>query len=255
MAAHKAPVTTTRTKTRYELWQETIDGALKDARWSEYDCDIQRAVTQYNRHLRNTPGYMSLDWRLIKAMVWTESGGPNNRAWRNNPIQIGNPGDPGLRALLSDKEGGPLIIPPELKDKLSIASALATPQMNIRAGIAYLLMRLAQYSVGTVPDQNDTKTYEAVVKAGDSLDRIARAGGTTVDTIRRLNSGTAVLRPGQVLKYEKAAVQKIIVMWNMATPLTIATRYNIGDPDYARKLEYCLAVMRKSKLTESACAS
>lgn len=97
--------------------------------------------------------------------------------------------------------------------------------------------------------------YEAVVKAGDGLDRIARAGGTTVDTIKRLNSGTAILRPGQVLKYQKAAVQKIIVKWDIASPLSIAKRYNIGDPDYARKLEYCLVVMRKSKLTESACAN
>lgn len=255
MTAHKAPAAATRAKTRFELWQDTIDGALEDTRWAEYDCDIQRAVTQYNQHLRSTPGYIMLDWRLIKAMIWTESGGPDSRAWRNNPIQIGNPGDPGLRALLSDKEGGPLIIPPELKGKLSIASASATPQMNIRAGIAYLLMRLAQYDVGTVPDRDDKKMYEAVVKAGDSLDRIARAGGTTVDTIRRLNPGTAVLRPGQILKYQKAAVQKIIVRWNMAGPLTIATRYNIGDPDYAKKLEYCLAVMRKSKPTESACAA
>ena len=52
-----------------------------------------------------------------------------------------------------------------------------------------------------------------------------------------------------------AAVQKILVMCNTAGPVTIATRYNIGDPDYARKLEYYLAVMRKSKLTESACAA
>ena len=147
-----------------------------------------------------------------------------------------------------------MIIPPELRNNLTIASAAATPQMNIRAGIAYLLMRLAQYSVGTVPDEDDKKVYEAVVKAGDSLDRIARAGGTTIDTIKRLNPGTAILRPGQILKYQKAAVRKIIERWNMAGPLTIATRYNIGDPDYARKLEYCLTVMRKSKLTESVCA-
>jgi hypothetical protein len=100
MTAHKAPAVASRAKTRYELWQETIAGALKDSRWAEYDCDIQRGVTQYNRHLRNTPGFISLDWRLIKAMVWTESGGPGNRAWRSNPMQIGNPGDPGLRAFV-----------------------------------------------------------------------------------------------------------------------------------------------------------
>lgn len=188
-------------------------------------------------------------------MVWTESGGPDHRAWRSNPIQIGNPGDPGLRALLSDKEGGPLIIPLELKDKLTIASAASAPQLNICAGIAYLLMRLAQYSFGTVLDPADTKVYETVVKAGDSLDRIARVNRTTIDTIKRLNLGKAQLRVGQTLKYQKASVQKIIVRWNVAIPATIATRYNIGDPEYAKKLEYCLAVMRKSKSMESACTS
>ncbi len=188
-------------------------------------------------------------------MVWTESGGPENRAWRSNPIQIGNPGDPGLRALLSDKEGGTLIIPDEYKDKLTIATVASTPRMNICAGVGYLLMRLATYAIATVPYERDKKTYEVAVKAGDSIDRIARANSTTIDTIKSLNAGIHTLHAGQTLKYRKAAVQKIIVRWSMATPSTIASRYNIGDPDYARKLEHCLAVMRSAALPERKCAA
>lgn len=254
MTTHHAHPAASRARTRYELWQDTIDTAITDSRWNEYDCDIQRGVAQFNRHLFSTAGFISLDWRLIKAMIWTESGGPDHRAWRSNPIQIGNPGDPGLRALLSDKEGGTLIIPPELKNKLTIATAAGSPQMNTRAGMAYLLMRLAQYGIGTVPDEQDKKVYEIVAKAGDSLDRIARANSTTVDTIKRLNPGTHILRPGQTLKYKKATVQKIIVRWNMANPSTIAMRYNVGDPDYAKKLAYCLTVMQKSKSQDLVCA-
>ncbi|HEX8886193.1 MAG TPA: hypothetical protein VF797_17035 [Noviherbaspirillum sp.] len=93
---------------------------MSDRRWHAYDCDIQAAVSRFNRHLTGTPNYFSLDWRLVKAMVWTESGGPSNRAWTTRPIQIGNPGDPGLRALFSDKEGGSLILPPDLKDRLTL---------------------------------------------------------------------------------------------------------------------------------------
>lgn len=255
MTTHHGSAAPTRTKKRYELWQDTIDAARTDSRWNEYDCDIQLIVAQYNRHLLGTAGFTSLDWRLIKAMVWTESGGPANRAWRSNPIQIGNPGDPGLRALLSDKEGGTLIIPDEYKGKLTIASVASTPRMNICAGIGYLLMRLASYAIATVQDDRDKKIYEVVVKAGDSVDRIARANSTTIDTIKSLNPGVHTLRAGQTLKYRKAAVRKIIVRWSMASPSTIAGRYNIGDPDYAKKLDYCLAVMRAAALPERKCAA
>ncbi|MFH5252883.1 peptidoglycan-binding protein, partial [Burkholderia semiarida] len=71
-------------------------------------------------------------------MIWTETGGPTKTAWRLNPMQIGNPGDPGLAALLSGKEGGELVMPPELQRVLTVLSAASSPQMNIRAGVAYL---------------------------------------------------------------------------------------------------------------------
>lgn len=255
MTAKSAQGASLHAKTRYELWQATIDGALTDARWNDYDCDIQRTVAQFNRHLLGTASYISLDWKLIKAMVWTESGGPNNRAWRDNPIQIGNPGDPGLVALFSGREGGMLVIPPELKGRLNIGSARVSPQMNIAAGIAYLLMRLAKFDVGDVLDERDKKLYEIVVKAGDTFEKIARTNGTTTATLTRSNPGAALLRPGQVLKYQKASTQKIIVRWDVPLTSTIARRYNVGDPDYAKKLEYCLSVMGQNKLGEPACAS
>jgi LysM repeat protein len=254
MTAKAATATPPKAKSRCELWQDTIDGAVADLTWQEYDCDIQRIVAKFNRHLAGTASYRPLNWKLIKAMVWTESGGPNNRAWRDKPIQIGNPGDPGLAALFSANEGGNLIIPPELKNKLTITSAKSSPQVNIAAGIAYLLMRLAKYDVGNVLDERDKKIYEIVVKPGDTFDKIARANGTTIDTLKKSNPGTASLRPGQKLKYQKACTQKIIVRWEAASSSNIARRYNIGDPDYAKKLEYCLSVMRKSKSEESSCA-
>lgn len=255
MTAQAAQGTPSHAKSGYELWQETIDGALTDSRWNGYDCDIQWAVAQFNRHLLGNASYVALDWKLVKAMVWTESGGPNNRAWRNNPIQIGNPGDPGLAALFSGKEGGELVIPPLLTGRLNIATARGSPQMNICAGIAYLLMRLARFDVRDVLDERDKKIYEIVVRPGDTFDKIARTNGTTIATLKRCNSGAAILRPGQVLKYQKAATQKIIVRWEAASTSTIARRYNVGDPDYARKLGYCLSVMRKITSGESACAS
>ncbi|MGJ7918169.1 LysM peptidoglycan-binding domain-containing protein [Massilia sp. LXY-6] len=240
-------------KNRFGLWQATIDSALSDRRWHAYDCDIQAAVNRFNRHLTGTPNYYFLDWRLVKAMVWTESGGPTNRAWSTRPIQIGNPGDPGLRALFSDKEGGPLILPPDMKDRLTLASATATPQMNIQAGIGYLLMRLAKFGTATVTDATDNKVYEIAAKPGDTFERIARTNRTTVDTLKTLNKNMLTLRPGQTLRFQKASVRKVITRWDPPTPRNIAARYNVGDPDYARKLEYCLSVIRKAQ-EETACA-
>jgi len=240
-------------KSPYELWQVTIDSALTDSRWHEYDCDIQRLVSQFNRHLADTAGYIRLDWQYIKAMVWTESGGPDSRAWRDNPIQIGNPGDPGLTALFSNNEGGELIMPPDLRGKLTIASTRISPQMNIGAGIAYLLMRHATYGFATVLDEQNNATYDVLVKSGDTLEKIAKLNGTTVDTLKKSNSGIFALRPGQSLKYQKASIRKIITRWTAVNPTSIARLYNVGDPAYAKKLTYCLSVMQKAKQQEASC--
>lgn len=93
----------------YEKWKMGIDSAGAD--WDDYDPEIRRIVLQYNLHLRDTPRFMDLDWRLVKAMMWTESG-PQDGAWKTKPLQIGVTGDPGLRALLFGDEGSELIVPP-----------------------------------------------------------------------------------------------------------------------------------------------
>ena len=88
-------------KTPFEKWKDTINAARSDSSWNEYDNIIQQTVSAYNTHLAESPAFTRLDWKVIKAMVWTESGGPSNPAWKARPMQIGNQGDPGLDALLS----------------------------------------------------------------------------------------------------------------------------------------------------------
>jgi hypothetical protein len=230
-------------KSRHQLWQDTIDQSQKDPRWHDYDCDIKRIVREFNQHLSGQGGYRPLDWRLIKAIIWTESGGPDNRSWKRNPMQIGNPGDPGLRALLSGDEGGDLILPPELAKALTESSARSTPQMNIRAGTAYLLMRLARFNTVSVMQVSDSlQTVEA--RRGDTLSKIARVNGTTVEVLKSLNREAMLLNPGMTLKFKKAAMRKMITGWDQVTTSRIAQRYNVGDPGYAGKLNYCLSVMK-----------
>lgn len=238
-----------------ERWQATIDTALMDRRWHEYDCNMQRIVEEFNRHLAGTAGYHSLDWRIIKAMVWTETGGPENRAWRSNPMQIGNPGDPGLKALLGGDEGGDLVLPPEMKSRLAVGSTRGNPTNNIAAGVGYLLMRLAHFQSGTMLDSSDQSEHVVVVRQGDTYSKLAHAHGTTVDTFKRLNPGSGMLSPGKVLKFQKASLGKIIAGWDLPTTTRIAMRYNVGDPSYAKKLDYCLAMIKRRISESSACAA
>jgi hypothetical protein len=236
-------------RTGLEKWKDGIDAAAGDPRWDAHDCEIRAAVNEFNRHLSGQAGFVSLDWILIKAMVWVESGAAHPE-WSRKPMQIGVAGDPGLAALLGGKEGGDLILPPTWRKRLTMASARTLPAHNLRAGIGYLLMRLATFEYRSVDDP-DTRMYEVTIKPGDSLDRIAKAQGTTVEVLRKLNPDVStMLRPGQVLKYRKASIRQVITGWRVANAAAIAARYNAGDANYVVKLDYVLPRIRARKAVE-----
>lgn len=255
MSAHAGSKSTAQHKSGFDRWKDTINAALTDRRWHEYDCNIQQVVNEFNRHLGGTAGFHALDWRIIKAMIWTETGGPTNPAWRSNPMQIGNPGDPGLRALLFGNEGGDLVLPPDIKKRLIGTTIRGNPAMNMRAGVGYLLMRLAHYRIGTIQDPADSNVYTLEVRRGDNYATLARTHGTTVDTLKNLNRGAQPLGQGQTLRYQKASTGKMIASWDMPTTQRIAIRYNVGDAAYAAKLDYCMSVIRKSRSESTACSA
>lgn len=234
-------------KTGFGKWQDGLNKAVGNSKWDIYDCEIRIAVNEINRHLNGTAGYILLDWRLIKAMLWTETGAGATQ-WKIKPMQIGVSGDPGLTSLLSGNEGGDLILPPTWKRQLTIGSVRTIPAHNIRAGIGYLLIRTANFKHKSIPAA-DTKFYEVKVKPGDSLDKIARVQGSTLEILKKLNPTAGVLRPGQVLKYQKGSIQQVITGWRHITTAMIARRYNGNrDPNYARKLDYALLLIRKGKI-------
>ncbi|MFC5475380.1 LysM peptidoglycan-binding domain-containing protein [Paraherbaspirillum soli] len=238
--------TMNRSKPKFEDWQNYVNQGVNNAKWNVYDCEIQRAVDEFNRHLRDVAGYRPLDWQLIKAMTWVETGAKDEE-WQTNPMQIGNDGDPGLRSLLIGNEGGNLILPPAWRGKLTYGTATNFVPHNIRAGIGYLLMRMANFAIKNVPDA-DTRTYELTVKAGDNFDKIARTQGTTIESLKQLNPGAHMLRPGQVLRYRKAAMRKVIVGWKFIAPSSIAFYYNGGgDALYGKKLDYAFTLVRNGK--------
>ena len=230
----------------FESWQEGLKNSSGDKAWDAYDCEVQTAVSEYNSHLGGTSGYSALDWQLIKAMLWTESGAASPQ-WKIKPMQIGVPGDPGMSSLLAKNEGGEVILPPRLRDSLSSGTIRTIPALNIRAGIGYLLMRMASFEYQSVREPN-SRVEEVKVENGDSFDKIARRAGSTVEVLRELNPGVNGLHKDQLIKVQKASVKKVIVRWRPITTSTIAHRYNGGgDPNYTRKLDYALSLVRNGR--------
>jgi LysM repeat protein len=240
--------------TDYEKWQNTIKTSKTDKRWNDYDEEITLALKEFRTHLSGKAGYVGPTFELIKAMVWVESGGPSSGAWDARIMQIGNSGDPGFGDLISGIKGGELIMPATLAQSLS-TTTVSQPKNNLRAGIAYLLMRAATYETISVLDKQDAKKYEYVVKAGDSLDKITRKDArgnqiipTTIAVLVQLNPGAAtMLKPGQKLIYQKASMQKVIKSWRTIDADFAAKYYNTskGDPRYADKLNYCMTFFGK----------
>ena len=233
------------TKTAFEKWQDGISKAVGNSRWDAYDSELKTAVSEFNQHLSSTPGHRQLDWLLIKAMLWTESGA-SSPEWITKPIQIGVAGDAGLASLLSGGEGGELILPPSWQRRLTTGTVRTMPAHNIRAGIGYMLMRMANFEFQSALAPGPNAIFEVTVKPGDSLAKIAKVNGSTAEIMRNLNRTSTSLRPGQLLKCQKGSVQRVITGWRQITTDQIARRYNGGgDPLYAQKLDYALGLLRK----------
>jgi hypothetical protein len=240
-------VTPARPKTGFEKWQDGINKAVGNPKWDTYDCEIRSAANEFNAQLSGQANYRPLDWQLIKAMLWVETGADKD-LWKSNPMQIGMYNDPGLKALLSGKEGGELILPKTWLPKLTASSARAIPAHNIRAGIGYLLMRLASFATKSVLDP-DSNIYDVTIKDKDSFEKIAKAQGSTVEVMKTLNPAVTILFPGKVLRYQKASMKKVIIGWKPVTTANIAAYYNSGgDTLYTKKLDYALSLVRKGKV-------
>jgi hypothetical protein len=232
-------------------WTATVDNGLTNSKWDEYDAEIRREVGEYNRRFSATPGYSNVDWYIIKAVVWVESGGPSSPVWSTRPMQIGNPGDPGYTTLMRGDEGSTVIMSDQLVKDLHRLS-ISTASLNIRAGIAYLFTRMVKYKTTSIDDTEDTTIYEYKILPGDSFDKIAnnKKVGTTVEVLRELNPKVNVLllRPGQIIKYRKARLGLVITGWKLFSSQNIAMLYNSGykkgDPNYAEKLAYVLGLFK-----------
>ena len=107
---------------------------------------------------------------------------------------------------------------------------------------------MAKFDEKSVEDAKDKNVYQHVVAPGESLKVIAPKVGTTVEVLQAMNPKAKVMiHPKDVLKYKKASRQLVIVGWRQFNTANIAERYNIGDDDYAAKLDYVLDLFTKLK--------
>jgi LysM repeat protein len=230
-------------------WKNTVDAGVTDATWDAHDPIIQNEITAYNLKFLNNAGYTAVDWKICKAMVWVESGGPSSAAWTNRAMQIGNAGDQGLGVLQRGEDASLLIMSAQLAAAVkNTAQVGIDPALNIKAGIAYLFTRMSLSEIRSVNTENPPTVRQYTVVHGDSLGVIAQKVGTTVEVLENLNpSAKGTIHPGNVLKYTKARRQRVISGWRDFTSMTtIADRYNGGgDPDYAAKLVYVLDLFKK----------
>jgi hypothetical protein len=221
-----------------QKWKDTVKQGIEDTKWDEYDYIIKTEVISYKTRFSKI-SIPIVNWLYLKAMLWTESG-HTNIAWKTRPMQIGNPGDPGLRTLRNGAEGSNIIMEKTLYQAIKSAR-INEPVINIKAGIAYLYTRMAISEIKSVRDTRDKRIYEYTVVSGDTLGKIAKKKGTTVDELKSMNpQAVAMIKPRQKLKYHKAKMDRVIVRWRLFTAQNIAQRYNVGDPSYAEKLEYLI---------------
>ena len=214
-----------------------------DVRWSTWDAAIKTEVSAYNTKFASSSGYTALDWRLIKAQVWTEVlAGPDSSDWWSRPLQIGKfSTDKGLQVIRDGLDHSELVTDKKLRDDLAKDTTGAN---NIRAGVAYDVHLCANYSRVEVIDDPTVKIHE--VAKHDTLETIAKAEKTTVHNLETQNGLTAssTLSLGQKLKFQLAHWQWQISGWDPW--LDAIEKYNGGgDPNYRTKINAKLAKVKK----------
>ncbi len=245
-----------------QKWQDSYREAFgpKAGAWNEHDRDLFDVVKGFNAHNQKTPTYKKVDWQLLKAMAWLESGGPEHRgrAWNSALMQI-TPLDPGLAVALSGVNTelhGPcsialamtpsqrqkitvgLVTPPTILRELRCTSHTA-PRGSICLAAVYLWTQMAQLLSRLEIDADRETRID--VAAGDTYAGLAKRHGSLPDVLMRLNPDIPPqkLRPGQQLRIQPARTRWEIRRWQTFSYANIARQYNGGgDPAYAAKLTY-----------------
>lgn len=207
-----------------------------DERWSVWDDTIKATVNLYNKKFEKSATYNKLDWRLIKAQVWTEvMGGPDLADWDLLPMQIGKfKQDQGFAVVSNGLDHSELVVDATTRDTIKKDHKKAN---NILAGVSYDVHLAAMYKYVEVIDDPTNKEHEL---GKETLTDVAKSLKTTVPILMRLNKLTEEsarkLRPGVKLTYQLGHSEWQIVGWRAWNDALKA--YNGGgDPNYMKKIE------------------
>ena len=221
---------------RLKDWEHGLwDALAKDPDpWNKYDGQMRSVIGTYNQHLANTAGYMAPDYKKVKAMVWTETGA-NSDAWDTAPMQIGVNGDPGLHELLTSEQGK-RILPPTYAMLLNEANVPKIGNLNIAAGIGYLLKILARfdYVESALSLFESSSTSPSHEQSDPNLILSSSFSG---------NSGTTAFTPAQKSHHLAPKKRIDVVGWRAFDFDFIARHYNVGDGNYPGKLQYAYDII------------
>ncbi len=222
-------------------WTATMDAAVADPCSPAYDQTIQAELRDYTARLRSTPGYVEPPFRLMKALLMIESGGPAAPSWRGRVAQTGNLGDQGYGVLKTGSENSDLVMSPDLRATLA-STFINDPVLNGRAAIALVFTKAVIAVTVSAVDPADPLLRQHVMTKGDSFNRIAHTERSTVPDIRASNpSISPALRLKERVSYHHASMVRQITSWNVIDANFLARRYNGGgDPGYVEKLNYVL---------------
>ena len=195
----------------------------RDKSWDSYDADIRTYVAEVNRRFANVTHYKLLDWRIIKAIVWTEvMGGPDTAAWKTRPMQIGNAGDDGWETLTetisldaNQIAKARLIAPPDLKTQM-IKFGRNDARTNLRAGTYWLCYKAVAFHYVRVNDSMEDRTY--ALGKRESPSTIASKLQTTPTVIvqdsKLAPQQVYKLQAGHNLHYHKAHMEWQVSSWS-----------------------------------------
>lgn len=229
---------------------DTMTAAVADPAAADYDDVLKAEIAACAKRFKGTPGFPDpLDWRLFKAQLLVESGGPKGRVWKGRVMQIGNSGDPGLavvraavRGDTAHAEGADLVLPADLKSAMKDPKqSIDQPALNLRVALCYLFARMLK----GIRDENEIDPTRPPgahkVIGGESWWSIAGHYGIKVKDLQDLNSSavTRGLFAGMELHVRWGRHVRELTGWRPFDYATIAARYNGGgDTQYAEKLEF-----------------
>jgi hypothetical protein len=181
----------------------------KNPGWDKYDTDLQRIVNAFDQfHASKGNGYVPPRWQLMKAQLWVESGGPEQKYWNTMPMQIGMTGDTGMLDVMHHAHV-PLIAPLDLRRNFDLATIRSNPVVNIQAGMTLLHLKMAFF-------RNRPKQPLATPASTAQSHRV---------------------------RDKPVEMESYVCAWRVFNPVTLYQQYNVGDEAYAAKLNFCMELI------------